>query len=92
LPEAKPGSPRADLTWKTKDGMRGMEDNCKKKNAEVLQKIIFHLSEAYKLFNDLKDRRVSAVEPREWQNTIKLCKDAIEFINGKVDSMKKIVK
>ena len=87
MPEAKTGSPRADLTWNTKEGMQGMEDNCKKKNAEILEKIIFHLSEAYKLFNDIEDRRVSALGLREWENTVKLCKDAIEFINGKVDSM-----
>ncbi len=68
-----------------------MEDNCKKKNAEILEKIIFHLSEACKLFNDLKSRKVSGVEKREWENAIKLCKDAIEFINGKVDNMGKIV-
>jgi hypothetical protein len=67
------------------NGMQGMEDDCKKKNAEILQKIISHLREAYKLFNDLKDRRVSAVEQREWKNAIKLRKDAIEFINGKDD-------
>ncbi len=68
-----------------------MEDNCRKKNAEILGKIIFHLSEACKLFNELKDRKVSAFEQRRWENAIKLCKDAIEFINGKVDSMGKIV-
>ena len=73
------------------NGMQGMEDNCEKKNAENLEKIIFHLTEACKLFNDLKDRRVSAFEQREWENAIKLCKDAIEFIYGKVDSMGKIV-
>jgi len=72
------------------NGMQGMKDNYEKKNAEILGKIIFHLSKACKLFNDLKDRRVSAVEQGEWENAIKLCKDAIEFINGKVDSMGKI--
>jgi len=69
-----------------------VEDNCKKKNGEMLEKIIFHLSEACKLFNELKDRGGSAFEQRDWENTIKLCKDAIEFINGKVDSMGKIVR
>jgi hypothetical protein len=73
------------------NGMQAMEDNCKK-NAEILENIIFHLSEACKLFNDLKDRRVSAVEQHEWKNAIKLCRDAIEFINGKVGSMGKILK
>ena len=74
------------------NGMQGMEDNCKKKNGEILGKITFHLSKACKLFNDLKDKRVSAVEQCEWENAIKLCKDAIEFINGKVDGMGKIVR
>jgi len=74
------------------NGMQGMGDNCEKKNAENLEKIIFHLSEACKLFNDLKDRRVSALEQREWENAIKLSKDAIDFINSKVDSMEKIVR
>ena len=70
--------------------MQEIKDNYEKKNAEILGKIIFHLSKACKLFNDLKDRRVSAVEQGEWENAIKLCKDAIEFINGKIDSMGKI--
>ena len=73
-------------------GMQGMKDSCEKKNAEILGKIIFHLSKACKLFNDLKDRRVSGVEQGEWENAAKLCKDAIEFINGKVESMGRIVK
>lgn len=72
--------------------MQGIEDSRKKKNAEILEKIIFHLSEACKLFKGLKDRKVSAVEQREWENAIKLCEDAIEFINGKVDSMGKSVR
>jgi hypothetical protein len=66
------------------NGMRGMEDNCKRKNTEILGKIVFHLSEAFKLFNDLKNGRVSALEQREWENTVKLCKDAIGFVNGKL--------
>jgi hypothetical protein len=84
------GTQKADIPGI--NGMQGMKDNCKKKNAEILGKIIFHLSKACKLFNDLKDRRVSAVEQCEWENVIKLCKDAIEFINGKVDSMGKILR
>jgi len=69
-----------------------MEDNCKKKNAEIVEGIILHLSEACKLLKYLKDGRVSAVEQREWENAIKLCKDAIEFINGKLDSMGKFLR
>ena len=90
--EAKTGSLQADLTWNTEEGIRGVENNRKKNNAEILKKIVFHLNEACELFDDLKDRRISTFEQREWENTIKLCKDAIEFINGKVDSMEKIVK
>ena len=71
--------------------MQKMKDNYEKKNAEMLGKIIFHLSKACKLFNDLKDRRVSVVEQGEWENAVKLCKEAIEFINGKVDNMGKIL-
>ena len=74
------------------NGMQEVEDNYKKKNAEILEEIIFHLSEAYGFFNDLKDRRVSAVEQREWEDAIRLCKNAIEFINGKVDSMGKMLR
>ena len=68
-----------------------MQNNCKKGNAEVLEKIIFRLSQVCKLFDDLKYARVTALEQREWENGIKLCKDAIEFINGKVDAIGKIV-
>jgi hypothetical protein len=57
-----------------------------------LGKIIFHLSKACELFNELRNRKVSGVEQGEWENAVKLCKDAIEFINGKVDSMEKILK
>ena len=71
--------------------MQEMKDNYEKKNDEILGKITFHLSKACKLFNDLKDRRVSAVEQGEWENAVKLCKEAIEFINGKVDNMGKIL-
>jgi len=72
--------------------MRGVENDCKKGNAEILEKIIFHLSQIFKLFDDLKYARVTELEQREWENGIKLCKDAIEFINGKVDGMGKIVR
>ena len=62
------------------------------RNAEILGKIIFHLSEAYELFNNLKYAGVTPLEQREWENAIKLCKDAIGFINGKVDGMGKILR
>jgi len=72
------------------DGVRGMEDNFKKSNAEILEKIIFHLSEAFKLFNDLKNGRVSEIEQREWKHSVKLCKDAIGFINGKLMALERL--
>ena len=68
-----------------------MENNRKKGNAEVLEKIFFHLNQVCKLFDDLKYARLTALEQREWENGIKLCKDAIEFINGKVNAIGKIV-
>jgi isocitrate dehydrogenase kinase/phosphatase len=74
------------------NGMKGIKDDCKKKDAEILGKIIFHLSEAYKLFNDLKDRRISTFEQSQWENAVKSCKDAIEFMNAKVDSIGKILR
>jgi hypothetical protein len=43
--------------------MQGIQKaDCKKKDAEILETIIFYLSEAYRLFNDLKDRRNSTFE------------------------------
>ncbi len=69
-----------------------MEDDYKKKDDEILRKIIFHLSKAHKLFYNLRDRRVSVGEQGEWESAIKLCNDAIEFVSGKVDSIGKILK
>jgi len=68
------------------------KDDCKKKDAEILEQIICHLGEACKLFNDLKDRRISTFEQSQWDNAIKLCEDAIEFVKGKVDSMQKTLR
>ena len=72
--------------------MQWMEDDNKKKDAETLRNIIFRLSETYKLFNDLKDRRTSPFEQSEWENAIKSCRVAIDFIKGKVDRIGEILK
>ena len=73
--------------------MQGIEgDDSEKKDAEILEQIICHLSEAYKLLNDLKDRRISTFEQSQWRNAIKLCEDAVEFVKGKVDSMRRTLK
>lgn len=72
--------------------MQWMEDDSKKKNAEILAKILFHLSETYRLFNDLKDRRISTFEQSEWENAIKSCRVAIDFIKGKLDRMREILR
>jgi len=65
------------------------KDDRKKKDAEVLEQIICHLSEACKLFNDLRDRRISTFEQSQWESAIKLCEDPVEFVKGKVDSMRR---
>ena len=74
------------------DWMQGKKGNRKKKDVAILEEIIFHLSEAYKLFNGLKDRRISTFEQSQWENAVKSCEDAIEFINAKVDIIGKILK
>ena len=66
-----------------------MEGDCEKENAEILGKIIFHLSEAFKLFNDLQIGMISEIEQQERRNTVKLCKGAIRFIKGKLMAWKR---
>ena len=74
------------------NGIQEMKDDCEKNNAEILKKITFHLSKAHNLFDNLKHRRVSEVEQGEWKHAVKLCKEAIEFIDGKIDSIGKILR
>ena len=63
----------------------------KERNRIVLERISFHLDEAMRFCKQLDLSGLALVEQREWDNRMKICKDAIEFTMGSVQKLSKIL-
>jgi hypothetical protein len=63
----------------------------KEGNKVALERITFHLDEAMRFCNQLNLSGLSPTEKSEWDNRMKICKDAIEFTKESVQKLSKIL-
>jgi hypothetical protein len=63
----------------------------KERNRIALERISFHLDEAMRFCNQLDLSGLGPLEQREWDKTMKTCKNAIEFTKESVQKLSKIL-
>ena len=51
----------------------------KQRNLVTLERIMFHLDDVTRFWNQLDLSGIGQLEQREWDTRIKACKDAIEY-------------
>ncbi len=66
-------------------------ENDKEKNRIALEGIFFHLIQALRLCNQLDLSRLSPLDQGEWNERIKICKNALEFTKETVEKLSKIL-
>ena len=59
-------------------------------NRIVLRKISFHLLDAMQLCSQLDLSGIGSFEQKEWNNRIKLCKNALEFTKDSAERLSKL--
>jgi hypothetical protein len=63
----------------------------KERNRNSLERITFHLDQAMRFCNQLDLSGLGPVEQSEWDNRMKICKNAIEFTLISVQKLSKIL-
>jgi hypothetical protein len=63
----------------------------KERNRIALERISFHLDEAMRFCNQLDLSGLIRLEQREWDNRVKICKNAIEFVKESIQNLSKIL-
>jgi len=63
----------------------------KERNRNSLERITFHLDQAMRFCNQLDLSGLGPVEQTEWDNRMKICKNAIEFTLISVQKLSKIL-
>ncbi len=66
-------------------------ENDKEKNRIVLEGISFHLITALRFCSQLDLSGLSSLEQGEWNERIKICKNALEFTKESVEKLSKIL-
>jgi hypothetical protein len=67
------------------------DDVDKERNRVALERISFHLIEAMRFCNQLDLSGLGLLEQGEWDNRMKICKNAIEFTRDSVQKLSKIL-
>ena len=62
-----------------------------KQNRVVMEQIFFHLLETLRLCGQLDLSGLGPLEQREWDERIKLCKNALEFTKNSVEKLSKFI-
>jgi hypothetical protein len=62
-----------------------------KKNRVVMEQIFFHLLETLRLCSQLDLSNLNSLEKREWNDRIKLCKNALEFTKNSVEKLSELL-
>ena len=57
----------------------------------MLEEILSHLHEAMRLCENLDFSEIPSIERSEWQKRMKICKNAIDYIRGSVQRLRKIL-
>ena len=63
----------------------------KERNRNSLERITFHLDQAMRFCNQLDLSGLDPPEQSEWDNRMKICKNAIEFTLISVQKLSKIL-
>jgi hypothetical protein len=63
----------------------------KERNRIALERISFHLDEAMRFCNQLDLSGLGPLEKTQWDDRMKTCKNAIEFIKESLQKLRKIV-
>ena len=63
----------------------------KERNRNSLERITFHLDQAMRFCNQLDLSGLGPLEQSEWDNRMKICKNAIEFTKESVQKLSKIL-
>ncbi len=63
----------------------------KERNRSSLERITFHLHQAMRFCNQLDLSGLGPTEKSEWNNKMKICKDALEFTRESVQKLSKIL-
>ncbi len=63
----------------------------KERNRIALERVTFHLDEAMRFCNQLDLSGLGPLEQREWDDRMKMCKDAIAFTKGSVQKLIEIL-
>ena len=63
----------------------------KERNRIALERISFHLNEAMRFCNQLDLSGLGLLEQSEWNDRMKVCKNAIEFTKDSVQKLSKIL-
>jgi hypothetical protein len=63
----------------------------KERNRNSLERITFHLDQAMRFCNQLDLSGLGPPEQSEWDNRMKICKNAIEFTLVSVQKLSKIL-
>ena len=62
----------------------------KERNRIALERISFHLDEAMRFCNQLDLSGLGPLEKTQWDDRMKTCKNAIEFIKESLQKLRKI--
>ena len=63
----------------------------KVKNKSIMEKMFFHLLETLHLSTQLDLSGLNPLEQQEWNDKIKLCKNALEFTKESVEKLSKLI-
>jgi hypothetical protein len=63
----------------------------KERNRRTLERITFHLDQAMRFCNQLDLSGLGPPEQSEWDNRMKICKNAIQFTQESVQKLSKIL-
>ena len=63
----------------------------KERNRNSLERIIFHLDQAMRFCNQLDLSGLAPQEQSEWNDRMKICKDAIGFTKDSVQGLTKLL-
>jgi len=63
----------------------------KQKNLITLERIMFHLDEVTRFWNQLDLSGIAQEDQREWDTRIKACKDSIEYTKKSVQKFIKVL-
>jgi len=70
---------------------RTVETDTRQKNITTLEEILSRLDEAIRLCKSLDLSQLPGIDQSEWENRMKVSKDAIEFTKGSVERLQKIL-